>query len=257
MFGNFSVARNSVSVSGKASHFLIKSTMKILAVETSTDACSAALFIDGEIAEKFQIAPREHTKLILPMIDSLMADAGLRPQQLDAIALSRGPGSFTGVRIATGVVHGIAFGADLPVAMVSTLAAMAQDFFNRHVTAKIAFTALDARMEEIFWGVYRRDALGLAELMGDEAVTPAGEIIFPDQDGFGIGIGSGWGAYPDILAARIGGRLQGTEVAVWPRAASVAQLGAHLHGQGLSVVVEQAMPVYLRDKVAKKKSERT
>jgi len=228
--------------------------MKILAVETSTDACSAALFVDGEIREQFKIAPREHTKLILPMIDSLMADAGLRPQQLDAIALSRGPGSFTGVRIATGVVHGIALGADLPVAMVSTLASMAQDYFNRHAGAKMAFTALDARMEEIFWGVYRRDELGLAELHGDEAVTPAGEVIFPDQDGFGVG--SGWGAYPEILSARIGHRLQGSDSEVWPRAACIAQLGAHAHAQGLSVAVEQAMPVYLRDKVAKKQSER-
>ncbi|MDD4907251.1 MAG: tRNA (adenosine(37)-N6)-threonylcarbamoyltransferase complex dimerization subunit type 1 TsaB, partial [Methylobacter tundripaludum] len=86
--------------------------MKLLAVETSTEACSAALFIDGDIKERFELAPKEHTKLILPMIDSLMADAGLKPQQLDALAFSRGPGSFTGVRIATGVIQGIALGAD-------------------------------------------------------------------------------------------------------------------------------------------------
>ncbi|MBS4052492.1 MAG: tRNA (adenosine(37)-N6)-threonylcarbamoyltransferase complex dimerization subunit type 1 TsaB, partial [Methylomonas sp.] len=135
--------------------------MKLLAVETSTDACSAALFIDGEIREKFELAPREHTKLILPMIDSLMADAQLKPQHLDAVALSRGPGSFTGVRIATGVAHGIAFGADIPVVLVSTLAAIAQDFFNRR-PEDVAFTAMDARMNEIFWGVYQRNALGLA-----------------------------------------------------------------------------------------------
>lgn len=228
--------------------------MKLLAVETSTDACSAALFLDGEIHERFEIAPREHTKLILPMIDGLMSEAGLRPQQLDAIALSRGPGSFTGVRIATGVVHGIALGADLPVAMVSTLASMAQDFFNRHASAKLAFTALDARMQELFWGVYRRDALGLAQLSGDEAVTPAADVIFPDLDGYGIG--SGWAAYPDILGNRIGSRLKGISADVCPRAACIAQLGAHIHAQGLSVAVEHAMPVYLRDKVARKQSER-
>lgn len=228
--------------------------MKILAVETSTDACSAALFINGEIREQFQVAPREHTKLILPMIDSLMAEAGLRPQQLDALALSRGPGSFTGVRIATGVVHGIAFGADLPVAMVSTLAAMAQDFFNRHHSAKLAFAALDARMQEIFWGVYHRDRLGLAQLLGDEVVAPAGDVVFPSHAGYGIG--SGWGAYPEILSAGAGEQLLAIEAEVWPRAACIAQIGAHLHGQRLSVPVEQAMPVYLRDKVAKKQSER-
>jgi len=101
--------------------------LKLLAVETSTEACSAALYIDGEIREKFELAPREHTKLILPMIDELMAEAQLKPQQLDALAFSRGPGSFTGVRIATGVTQGIALGADLPVVPVSTLAAISQD----------------------------------------------------------------------------------------------------------------------------------
>ncbi len=229
--------------------------MKILAVETSTDACSAALFINGEISEKFAVAPRGHTKLILPMIDELMAEAELRPGQLDAIALSRGPGSFTGVRIATGVVHGIAFGADLPVAIVSTLAAIAQDYFNRHA-GETAFTAMDARMDEIFWAVYQRNALGLAELVGVEAVVPASKAILPDSVGIGIGVGSGWGVYQDELSSWLGERLQGIEVEIWPRAACIAQLGAYEFANGSAVPVEQAMPVYLRDKVAKKQSER-
>lgn len=228
--------------------------MKLLAVETSTDACSAALFIDGEISEKFALAPREHTKLILPMIDELMADAQLRPQQLDAVAVSRGPGSFTGVRIAGGVVQGIAFGADLPVVPVSTLAAIAQDFFNKRQEAELAFTAMDARMEEIFWAVYQRNTLGLAKLVGTEMVTPAGEVVFPD--GAGYGVGSGWGVYCSQLAECLGERVQGVEVDVWPRAACIAQLGAYDFAHGLAVPVEQAMPVYLRDKVAKKQSER-
>ena len=110
--------------------------MKLLAVETSTEACSAALYIDGIVNERFELAPKEHTKLILPMIDSLMSDAGLKPQQLDALAFSCGPGSFTGVRIATGVIQGIALGADLPVVPVSTLAAIAQDFFDNNSKAQ-------------------------------------------------------------------------------------------------------------------------
>ena len=101
--------------------------MKLLAVETATEACSAALYIDGDITERFALTPKEHTKLILPMIDGLMADAGLTPFDLDALAFGCGPGSFTGVRIATGIIQGIAFGADLPVVPVSTLAAIAQD----------------------------------------------------------------------------------------------------------------------------------
>ncbi len=166
--------------------------MKLLAVETSTEACSAALIIDGEIQERFEIAPRIHTRLILPMIDSLLADAELKPQQLDALAFSRGPGSFTGVRISTGVIQGIAFGADLPVVPVSTLAAIAYHFFLQR-GEYCAFVAMDARMGEIFWGVYQKDQQGFAQLIGDEVVTLAENISFPDKQG--VGIGSGWGVY--------------------------------------------------------------
>ena len=227
--------------------------MKLLAVETSTEACSAALFIDGTVNERYELAPKTHTQLILPMIDSLMAAADLKPQQLDALAFSRGPGSFTGVRIATGVIQGIALGADLPVVPVSTLAAIAQDFFDGNED-NIAFVAMDARMGEIFWGVYQRDALGYAELIGDEAVTPAKSVEFPDLAG--VGVGSGWGVYPQELTARLAGRVSRYQSDRLPRASAVSRLGARGFGQGLAVAVEQAMPVYLRDKVAKKESER-
>ncbi len=227
--------------------------MKLLAVETSTEACSAALFIDGEVTECFELAPQKHTKLILPMIDSLMAEAGLKPQQLDALAFSRGPGSFTGVRIATGVIQGIALGADLPVVPVSTLAAIAQDFFD-HNDENVAFVAMDARMGEIFWGVYRRDDQGYAELVGNEAVTPADAVEFPDLAG--VGIGSGWGVYHQELTARLAERVSRYQADMLPRAGAIARLGARGFELGQGVPVEQAMPVYLRDKVAKKESER-
>jgi tRNA threonylcarbamoyladenosine biosynthesis protein TsaB len=227
--------------------------MKLLAVETSTEACSSALFIDGVIVERFELAPQKHTKLILPMIDSLLADAGLTPQQLDALALSRGPGSFTGVRIATSVIQGIAYGADLPVVPVSTLAAIAQDFFDKH-NDNVAYVAMDARMEEIFWGVYQRNAEGYAELLGEEAVTPAENIIFPEL--LGVGVGSGWGVYHQQLLDCLEGLVSGYHSEALPRAASIAKLGAWGFSLGQAVDVDQAMPVYLRDKVAKKESER-
>ena len=151
--------------------------MKLLAVETATEACSAALYVDGIVTERFALTPKEHTRLILPMIDGLLADAGLLPQQLDALAFGCGPGSFTGVRIATGVIQGVALGADLSVVPVSTLAAIAQDFFDNNGDVvcpllpagegrekggqesanqdNVAYVAMDARMGEIFWGVYR------------------------------------------------------------------------------------------------------
>jgi tRNA threonylcarbamoyladenosine biosynthesis protein TsaB len=228
--------------------------MKLLAVETATEACSAALYVDGVISERFELAPRHHTKLILPMIDDLMREAGLKPTELDALAFGCGPGSFTGIRIATGVIQGIALGADLPVVCVSTLAAMAQEFFDRTENT-LAFTAIDARMSEIFWGVYQRDALGFAELVGNESVTPAA-LVDCAVDGIGVGIGSGWGVYADVLMERLAGRVRHYETDNLPRAALIARLGACGFEQGLAVPVELAMPVYLRDKVAKTEAER-
>ena len=229
--------------------------MKMLAVETSTDACSAALLIDGIITERFELKPKEHTKLILPMIDTLMSNAGLRPQQLDALAFSCGPGSFTGVRIATGVIQGIAFGADLPVVPVSTLAAVAQNYFDSaDATENVAFTAMDARIGEIFWGVYKRDAAGLAELIGKEAVILATDIEFPVLKG--AGIGSGWGVYANELQSRLAGYVHSYDVGQNPRASAIVRLGVRDYHKGLAVPVEQAMPVYLRDKVAQTEAER-
>ena len=227
--------------------------MKLLAVETATHACSAALFIDGQIQQRFEIVPQQHTRLILPMIDSLMNEAGLKPQQLDGLAFSRGPGSFTGVRIATGIIQGIAFGADLPVVPVSTLAALAQDFFNRNAET-VAFTGMDARMGEIFWGVYEKNADGFAQLIGAEAVTPATEIIVPQMTG--VGIGSAWEVYPTELSHALGDKLQRYESELLPQAAAIAQLGVLGLQNQQGVAAEYAMPVYLRDKVAKKESER-
>lgn len=228
--------------------------MKLLAVETATEACSAALYVDGVISERFELAPRHHTKLILPMIDELMREAGLKPSELDALAFGCGPGSFTGIRIATGVIQGIALGAHLPVVCVSTLAAMAQELFDRTENT-IAFTAIDARMDEIFWGVYQRDALGFAQLLGDESVTPAPLVECPVGDA-GVGIGSGWGVYADVLMERLAGRVSHYQTDNLPRAALIARLGARGFEQGLAVPVELAMPVYLRDKVAKTEAER-
>jgi tRNA threonylcarbamoyladenosine biosynthesis protein TsaB len=227
--------------------------MKILAVETSTEACSAALIINNSIIERFELAPQQHTKLILPMIDSLMAEAQLKPQQLDAVAFSRGPGSFTGVRIATGIVHGIALGADLPVVGVSTLASIAQNFFATQAD-DLAFVAMDARMAEIFWAVYERGQDNYAQLISKESVIPATCIEYPDLTG--VGIGSGWGVYHEELSACLGKRVLRYESQHLPRASAIAQLAVNDFGQGLAVAVEAAMPVYLRDQVAKKTAHR-
>ncbi len=196
--------------------------MKLLALETSTEACSVALAIDGDVRERFVLAPKTHTQLILPMIDELLAEAQLRPQQLDAIAFSRGPGSFTGVRIATGVMQGIALGADLPVVPVSTLAALAQAFLQQQ-THSVAYTAMDARIGEIFWGVYQRNSAGFAELLAEEHVLPAATV--PVLEMVGAGVGSGWAVYQEALLQRVGSVVTAIDATCLPHAAAIADLG--------------------------------
>jgi len=223
--------------------------MKLLALDTSTEACSAALFIDGEIRQRFEITPKAHTKLLLPMIESLLAEAELKLSQLDALAFGCGPGSFTGLRIATGVVQGLAFGADLPVVPVSTLAALAQNRLPER-----AFVATDARIGEIFWGVYQRNADGFMELVGKEAVLPVEKIEFPQKSA--LGMGSGWRVYKDELLLKTEGFVTQIESDVLPQSSTIAELGVYGFQRGLGVAAEFAQPVYLRDKVAQTEIER-
>ena len=226
--------------------------MKLLAIETATEACSAALSIDGEIIERYQVAPRQHTALILSMIDKLMTDAGLQPQQLDALAFGCGPGSFTGVRIATGVIQGIALGADLGVAPVSTLASLAQQCFDL-TDADNAFAAMDARMSEIYWGLYQRDDQGFATLIGQESVRPALKVEQPTVNGDGVG--SGWQVYQAELLERCQGWVNNHHAELLPRASAIAKLGVVKANNNQLVPAEKALPVYLRNNVAKKSAK--
>lgn len=225
--------------------------MKILAVDTSTEACSAALLLDGEARERYRIAPREHAALILPMVESLLAEAGLALVQLDALAFGRGPGSFTGVRIGTGVIQGLAFGADLPVVPVSSLAAIAQGAY-REKGAERVLAAIDARIQEVYWGAYQCSGAGVMELAGVECVCRPAEVPVPEGNGW-FGAGTGWGAYPEELRMRLGGAVSGFEAERFPHAQDVAVLGVEGFGRGLALPAEQALPVYLRDEVAWKK----
>lgn len=224
--------------------------MKLLALDTSTEACSTALFIDGRVSVRFQLAPREHSKLILEMLGSLLAEAGIKPSALDGLAYGRGPGSFTGVRIAAGTVQGIALGLDLPVVPVSSLAALAQGMRREHGSERV-LTAIDARMQEVYWACYRLGADGLMELIGDERVLPPGEVPLPNGDGWHAA-GSGWESYADALAARLQTHLISIYPQRFPSAEDVAVLGAAGLQRGRGVSAERALPVYLRDRVAAK-----
>ena len=184
------------------------------------------------------------------MIEELLAEAGLKPAELDAIAFGRGPGSFTGVRIAAGVTQGIALGLDLPVIPVSTLAALALDAMLDQQIDR-AFACIDARMSEVYWGVYRLDASGEPQLEGREMVCPATDVMVQEGQP-GAGIGSGWGTYRDPLSQRVGTALHSILPDRFPRAGRVARLAAFRFARGETVPAEQALPVYLRDQVARK-----
>lgn len=220
--------------------------MIILALETATEACSAALYMDGDVRERFQVAPRGHSDLILPMLDELLAEAGIALGRVDAVAFGRGPGAFTGVRIAVGVTQGITFAADLPAVPVSTLAAVAQD-----IDAKQVLVAMDARMNEVYWAAYERNPEGLMMVFGQERISPPEAVALP-MAGDWFGAGSGWGAYPEALTAAC--RVTVSAPNALPHACAVARLGAAAFAAGSWVSPEQALPVYLRDEVAWQKS---
>ena len=224
--------------------------MKILALDTATEICTVAVSVDGQILESSEPGGR-HAERLLPMVDALLAEAGLALTQLDALAFGRGPGSFTGLRIGAGVAQGLAFGADLPVVPVSSLAALAQGQDAPRVLA-----AFDARMQQVYWGAYVRNAQDIMELQGAEGVfTPQG-ITPPAGEGW-VGAGPGWDAYHDALQQQLGSRLSDWQRNCLPQARHVAALGVAGYRSGAAVAAELALPVYIRDEVAVKPRPRS
>jgi tRNA threonylcarbamoyladenosine biosynthesis protein TsaB len=220
---------------------------RILALETSTAACSAALCLQDGILERYVLAPRQHAALILPMIESVLAEAGIGVRQLDAIAFGRGPGAFTGVRIAASIVQGIAFAAGLPVVPVSTLAALALGALRETGEMQV-LASLDARRDEVYWGCYRQAGEALV-LQAHERVCPPDCVPQPGP-GRWVGAGSGWLAHDAALLQRCGGGVIRILPDLEPRAGDVARLGLHDFLQGRAVSAEAAVPEYLRDNVA-------
>jgi tRNA threonylcarbamoyladenosine biosynthesis protein TsaB len=218
--------------------------VKLLALDTSTEACSVALSIASEVRERFELEPR-HGERLLPMVQDLLGEAGLTLRQLDAIAFGRGPGSFTSLRIGAGVAQGLAFGADLPVVPVSSLAALAQGADAARVLA-----AFDARMQQVYWGMYVRRDDGLVQAAAADVVVDPARVNLPDGSGW-VGVGSGWDVYHAPLTERLGGSLQGWTSGQHPRARAVAALAAAEFAAGRAVAAEQALPIYVRDDVAK------
>lgn len=218
-------------------------------MDTSTDACSAAVYADEVVHERFELAPRRHAQLLLSMVTEVLADAGWELPDLDAIAFGRGPGSFTGVRIATSMAQAMAFGAGLPVVRVSSLCALAQTAFQAHGVRHCA-AAFDARMDEVYYGAFEIDARGIARPAQDERVCHP-EQVPPLDAGLWAGVGPGWDAYESRLRTRLGDRIGRTYGSTYPRARDVALLGVTGFERGEAVSAEDALPVYLRDRVTR------
>lgn len=221
--------------------------MKLLAIDTSTEACSAALFIDGNISQQYQVAPREHSHLILSMIDGLLSEAGIVSNNLDAIAFGRGPGSFMGIRVAAGVAQGIAFAHCIPVVPVSTLAALSIVAMEQTGAGQV-LAAIDARMQEVYWAAYIRNAGGVS-LQGEECVISPAMAPIPEE-GEWIAAGTGWSTFGDTMKPLLGERLVTTLDECFPTAQAIAKLAVHEYENGVTVSAAEAVPVYLRDNVA-------
>jgi tRNA threonylcarbamoyladenosine biosynthesis protein TsaB len=216
--------------------------MKLLALETATEACSVALWIDGEVRERYEIAPRRHTDLALPWAEELLAVAGIRKTQLDAIACGRGPGAFTGVRLAVALTQGLGLALDIPVLGISTLAALAFDASPTPGTRVLA--AIDARMGETYVGAFERETDGVRLISPERLAKPQDFSI----DGEWLGVGTGFDAEKGALRERVA--LSGLDATALPHAAAIARLAAAAFARGEAIAPERLEPAYLRDKVA-------
>ena len=233
--------------------------MILLAIETSTEACSVAVLRGDEVVERFELAPRRHAELVLPWCGQVLAEAGVARSQLDAIAVGRGPGAFTGVRLGIAVAQGLALGLDRPLVPVSTLAVLAMEgarLAGASGRARVLAT-LDARMQEVYAGSFELrggDALALgAETVGapDAVTLPEGEGEGGDGDGSPwVGVGTGLAAMDGALGARLSGRLQATDPSALPRAGQLVRLAARALRRGGAVAPQDVEPAYLRNQVA-------
>jgi tRNA threonylcarbamoyladenosine biosynthesis protein TsaB len=220
--------------------------MNLLAVDTATEQCSVAIVTDGMVWSRVVPTARSHADMILPMIDELLAESALTLAQIDGMAFGRGPGSFTGVRIAVSVIQGLALARQLRVAGVSNLAAVAQQAATTQglPTDAEILVCMDARMQEVYWAQYRVSANGLVTLIGREQVsTPSAVAGLPS---LAFGAGTGWRAYPELR-----GRYPVLPIndGMLPRALEVARLGIAEFQAGRATTAADAQPVYLRDQV--------
>jgi len=226
--------------------------VKYIAIDASTEACSVALYLDGQVFSKFELCPQSHSVVLLPMIDALLQEHKVALTDLDGLIYGQGPGSFTGVRIGIGVAQGLAFGAGLQTVGVSTLQAMAQQAYEDEGQTNV-FAAIDARMSEIYAGHYQLADNGLMTLNGDEVnVQPAdvsSHLTGISSDCFMVG--TGFDTYTEALQNF---SISKTSPSIlYPNAKAMLSIGIEKFKQGLEKPAEEAQPVYVRDTISWKK----
>lgn len=220
---------------------------RILAVETSAEACSVALSSGDEVRERFEHAPMKHAELILPMVSGLLGEQGWKASDLDVIAFGRGPGSFTSLRIGIGVVQGLAWGAGVPVVPVSSLAAVAQAALHQAPDSKEILVAMDARMDEVFHGRFRPCGQGRLKAVGAEQVSAPGDVSL---EGIDTAAGNGFKRYEELAVQQAA--VDYCFPDLWPRASTVLQLARYWLESNEALVPGLAQPVYIRNNVAQK-----
>ena len=220
--------------------------MQLLAIDTASPMCSAALYVQGVTYERSRYVPQGHGHWILPMVEGLLDEANTSLERLSGIAFGRGPGTFTGVRMATAVAQGIAFGAKLDVIPVSNLKMLAYRTWKQYAASKVV-VGIDARMGEVYWGCF--------EVVADKLVEVSPECLCkPDEPpelpgGAWVAAGTGFGEYPS-LSAYYGEQLVEIDGEQLPRAVDALPIAIDMFEDGNMVSPELAAPVYLRDKVA-------
>ncbi|MDH5546013.1 MAG: tRNA (adenosine(37)-N6)-threonylcarbamoyltransferase complex dimerization subunit type 1 TsaB [Gammaproteobacteria bacterium] len=226
--------------------------MKTLCIDTSSASCSVALAIDKDVFALFDDKPQAHSENVLSMCESVIAQAGISRTELDLLAVTRGPGSFTGVRIGVSVAQGIAYALDIPVAPLSSLAVLAQHTWLMHQSENI-FCLQDARMNEIYYGAYEI-VNGIAQAVIEEGIDAPADIC-PSENRDWVSVGTAWAEYTQELA-KLHGKFSHifTDVVVDARAMPALALDYHLKGHTVSATSLE--PVYLRNKVAEKQHER-
>lgn len=231
--------------------------MNYLAIDAATEACSVALMKkpsaqSSNIISQFELCPQSHSLVLLPMVDAVLKEANVTLAEIEGLFYGRGPGSFTGVRIGIGVAQGLAFSANLPTVGISTMQTMAQQAFEQ-LGEKQVCVAIDARMSEVYTGIFNVNDQGLMVLSGEEQVLPPEQLVaqFSQQNHSAMyGVGTGWQSYQQQLSPL---KINQEVEILYPDARYMLAQGELELAQGKGLPAEQAQPVYVRDTVSWKK----